>query len=115
MTKKKTKKKKANKKNLKVDKIDVVADAVRRYKKDESDWKTQDQSELYGIESYIDAFLYEKKYAKYGYVDENGQPVEDSELILERLTFQAIQKLQGGRRHTCDMYYDDAFNGYDGY
>lgn len=101
------KKKKVLKKK-RVVKVDVITDAIKQYKKDNSDWKTQDQHDLYAIESYIDGLLYEKKYAQYNYVNNN-----DNELILERLTFAAIKKLQGGKRHTCDPYYDDAFRGYD--
>ena|ERR1019366_7799655 len=93
----------------KVKKVDIVAEAITAYKKDNSDWKEQDQHELYAIESHIDGLLYEERYAKYEYVGS-----EEAELILEGLVFEAIKKLQGGRRHTCDMYYDDAFNGYDG-
>ena len=111
----KTKKKISKSKKIikkKTVKVDVIADAIKLYKKDNSDWAEQDQSDLYGIESYIDGLLYEKKYAKYGY---SKKYCQENELILERLTFKAIKKMQGGKRHTCDIYYDDAFNGHDGY
>lgn len=99
-------------------KRDVVVDAIKQFKKDEPDWKTMDQHELYGIESYIDALLYEKEYSHYNYIDASkpGQTLsKDSELILERLVFSAIKSMQGGKRHACDLYYDDAFGGYDGF
>jgi hypothetical protein len=110
-SKKKTTKKVVAKKPTKVD---VVADAIKQYKKDNPDWKKQSQDDLYAIESYIDGLLYEKKYNSYGYVSARSTKVHiDAEVILERLTFEAIKKMQKGKRHTCDQYYDDAFDGYD--
>jgi len=90
---------------------DVVKDAVAIFKKEVSDWKELDQNDLYGeLESYIDGLLYEPEYAHYGYDQGNG----DDGIILERLVFDAVRKCQRkGKRHTCDPYYDDAFDGYD--
>jgi hypothetical protein len=91
----------------------VVKDAVAQFKKDVSDWKTLDQDELYGeLESIIDGLLYEPEYAHYGYLSDDG--FSGDEVILERLIFDAIKKCQRrGKRHTCDPYYDDAFEGHD--
>ena len=99
-------------------KRDAVADAIKQLRDDYSDedWSSLDQDDLYGeYESIIDALLYEPEYAHYGYLEENGHDTcDDAELILERLVFDAISKTQRkGKRHTCDPYYDDAFQGYD--
>lgn len=63
--------------------------------------------ELYAIESDIDIIL----------IDEYGATGEGTnyELMLERYTFDAIKKMQKGQRDPCDPYYDDAFQGYDGF
>ena len=93
-------------------KKNVVTDAVKEFKADNSDWKGMDQDDLYGeLESYIDALLYEPEYSHYGY---NEGESEDAELIIEKLVFKAVSKCQsGGRKHSCDPYYDDAFAGFD--
>ena len=87
----------------------IVAEAVKDFKKQSPEWKTFDQDELYGeLESIIDGLLFEDRYASYGY--------EDSQdcVLLEQMIFAAVKKCQTrGKRHTCDPYYDDAFDGYD--
>ena len=88
----------------------LIEQSIKVFKKDNKDWKKLDSDDLYGIESYIDGFLYEKQYAHLapGYGSGKG----DDELILERLTFSAIKQMKG-KRHGCDPYYDDAFHGRD--
>ena len=96
-------------------KANVVTDAVKQFKTDNSNWRQMDQDDLYGeFESIIDALLYEDKYAHYDYLDEDEMESEDCELILERLVFKAVSKCQSkGKKHTCDPLYDEAFQGYD--
>lgn len=110
-TKKKVIKKAATKK---LTSQDLLNEAIKDYKAGNSDWKKETREEMYGIESNIDALLYEKKYQHIspGYGDYDREDRGDDELILERLTFAAIKKMTG-RRHSCDTYYDDAFEGYD--
>jgi hypothetical protein len=90
--------------------FDLIKHSIKDFKKDNEEWKSLDSDDLYGIESYIDGLLYEKKYAHLapGYGSGNGK----DELILERLTFSAIKQMKG-KRHGCDPYYDDAFGGRD--
>lgn len=88
---------------------DLIAEAIKDYKKDNSDWKSQTRDDMYGIESNIDALLYEDKYK---HIDPTYGKDGTNELLLERLTFAAIKQITG-RRHSCDTYYDDAFEGYD--
>ena len=38
---------------------------------------------------------------------------ENYEIALERMVFAAVKMAMKGRRHSCDPYYDDAFDGYD--
>ena len=38
---------------------------------------------------------------------------ENYEIALERMVFAAVKIAMKGRRHSCDPYYDDAFDGYD--
>lgn len=93
---------------------DLLAEAIKSYKKEYSDWKSQTRDEMYGIESDIDALLYEKKFKHLApnYGSRINFDNVDDEVLLERLTFKAIQEMSG-RRHRCDPYYDDTFNGYD--
>lgn len=88
---------------------DLIEKSIEDFKTDNADWKSLSSEDLYGLESYIDGNLYDKKYKhlapKYG---DGG----NDEVILERLTFDAIKMIKG-RRHQCDVYYDDAFGGYD--
>lgn len=92
---------------------DLIDEAIRDYKKDNPEWKTETREQMYCIESYIDALLYEKKFQHIapGY-GSNYFSSSNDEVILERLTFEAIKKMSG-RRHQADPEYDDAFNGYD--
>ena len=87
----------------------LLEQSIKNFKKDNSDWKNLDSNDLYGVESYIDGLLYEKKYKHLapGYGDSRTD-----EVVLERLTFDAIHMMTG-RRNSCDIYYDDAFQGYD--
>jgi len=87
----------------------IIIEAVKDFKKQSPEWKTFDQDELYGeFESIIDGLLFEDRYASYNYEE------TQDEVLLERLVFDAIKKCQKrGKRHTCDPYYDDAFDGYD--
>ena len=86
----------------------LLKEAIKELKSD-LEWKSFDQNDLYGeYESIIDSLLYEDRYAHFGY--EESQDCA----LLERLIFTAIKKTQPkGKRHTCDPYYDDAFDGYD--
>lgn len=90
---------------------DLLDKAIKSYKSDNIDWKNKTRDEMYEIESYIDALLYEKRFKHIvpGYGNHSSW---DCEIALENLTFQAIKRMSG-RRHSCDQYYDDAFDGYD--
>jgi len=96
---------------------EAISSVKKEYSKDEI--KSFDQHDWYGaLESEIDALLYEKKYSHLApnYMDPAlDRDRSEDEIILERLIFSAIQICQKGRRHKCDMYYDEAFGGYDGF
>ena len=87
----------------------IVTEAVKEFKEQSPEWKTFDESELYGeLESIIDGLLFEDRYASYNY-----EETQDG-VLLERFIFDAVKKCQKrGKRHSCDPYYDDAFDGYD--
>ena len=93
-----------------------------------------DQGDWYGeLESEIDAMICEPEWEharkKYNLVPKNaslreqiaGQYAfewdedegENYEIALERMVFAAVKMAMKGRRHSCDPYYDDAFDGYD--
>lgn len=118
----KAKSKKTVKKVIKLSRQDLIAEAIKDFKQDNSDWKKMDQHDLYAIESYIDGLLGIPRTAHISPFYGKEKPEDDfdltdeqqsDELLLERLTFSAIKILQKGKRHTCDQYYDDAFGGYD--
>lgn len=92
---------------------DLINQAIKDYKADNPDWRKDTREQMYSIESYIDALLYEKKFSHIapGYGSSYFSDSTD-EVILERLTFEAIKKMSG-RRHHADPSYDEAFNGYD--
>lgn len=91
--------------------VDLIKQAIRSYKLDHPDWKDQTRDDMYGIESYIDGLLYEKKFRHLA-PDYGALISSRDEIVLERLTFDAI-KVMSGRRSQSDTYYDDAFDGYD--
>ena len=84
----------------------LINEAIKRIKIDcKNEWKEFDHDDWYGhLESEIDGIGDD-----YGLDDMS----DDYELVLERLVFDGIKKAMKGQRHKCDMYYDDAFQGYD--
>ena len=91
------------------DRAKIINSAIREFKSElePGEFKEMDERDLYGIESDIDTILLDE----YGYKGDE----DNYELILERYIFDAIRKMQKGKRHQCDPLYDDAFRGYDGF
>ena len=108
-----TKKKVSTTQKKSLTRADLISKAIKDYKMENPDWKKHTRDDMYAIESNIDALLYENKFQHIapGYGKIKSSNLED-EMKLESLTFQAIRAMSG-RRHSCDPYYDDAFEGYD--
>lgn len=107
-----TKKKTAAKPATKTTRAQLLSAALASFKSANTDWKSMDEGDLYGVESDIDALLHEPKYA---HIVPGYGANRTNELALERLTFDAIKLMQRGKRHRCDPYYDEAFGGRDGF
>ena len=114
--KKSTTKKKTTKK------LNIITEAIKLVDGEVED--IEDQDDWYGVlESQLDAMISEPEWEhtrdKYNLVmkDECGfewdeEEGENYEVALEQMVFEGVKKAMG-RRHTCDPYYDDAFQGYD--
>jgi len=84
----------------------LINKVIKSIKASNPDWKEFDHDDWYGeLESAIDGEI----------CDEDEDDDYDYELKLERLVFAGIKKAMKGQRHKCDPYYDDAFDGYDGF
>ena len=127
MTKKKAKSKSKTKPKTKskTKKSDIVLDSIKAVKKDTPDWewKEWDESDWYGaLESEIDGRMYEEKYQhvrnqfdlEYDKYTCDWNDNSEYEIVLERLVFDGIKQVTK-KHHQCDPYYDDAFDGGDGY
>jgi len=84
----------------------IIKKAIKTVKSENSDWKTFDNDDWYGLlESAIDAQICAI------YDDED----DDYELRIERLVFAGIKEVMKGKRDKCDPLYDECFDGYDDY